>query len=200
MRIGKSFLPLLSAVLVVLAVPALAGVTAANLQKAYEGETTAAAKYAQYAVKADAEGYAGVASLFRAASAAEKVHVKNHLQAMKELGIKPKPLKPKIKVGTTAENLRDALAGETYEATKMYVEMLAAAQKENVSEAVRTFTYALGAEKEHQKLFSQALKSLKKSPKTTYYVCQICGMTLKQMPAVRCPLCGFPKDEYKPVS
>jgi rubrerythrin len=178
------------------------GVTAANLQKAYEGETTASARYAKFAAKADAEGYHGVASLFRAASAAEKIHARNHAEAMKELGVKLRPFQvPPIKVGTTAENLRTAEAGETYEVTTMYPNMLAAAEKEEANPAIRSFTRALSTERAHKALYAEATKTLNtRAPKTAYYVCGICGMTLKQMPATVCPVCGFPKDNYRRIS
>ena len=184
-----------------LAVRVSAATTVTNLQKAYEGEMNAAAKYTKFAAKADAEGYANIASMFRAIAAAERVHAKNFQETIKEMGGKLKPAKiATVKVGSTLENLKAALAGETYEATKMYPEMLSVAQKENASRASVVINYALGTEREHQKLFSGAIKNLKKGPKTTYYVCRICGLTLKELPPAVCPLCGFPKEEYKPVS
>ena len=44
--------------------------TVANLLAAYEGESNAHAKYVLFAAKADAEGWHGAASLFRAAARA----------------------------------------------------------------------------------------------------------------------------------
>ena len=46
--------------------------TLANLQAAYDGECNARAKYTAFAVKAIAEGFRDVASLFRAAAARDR--------------------------------------------------------------------------------------------------------------------------------
>lgn len=48
--------------------------TLQNLQTALNGERNAHARYLAFAEEADQEGYEAVASLFRAAAAAEEVH------------------------------------------------------------------------------------------------------------------------------
>ena len=85
---------------------------------AFAGESQANRKYLAYAKQADKEGFAQVARLFRAAAEAETVHAHAHLRT---LG----------KIKSTAENLKDAIAGETYEFKKMYPAMIAAAQEES---------------------------------------------------------------------
>lgn len=52
--------------------------TERNLEEAYAGESMAYMKYSIWADKAEAEGRANVARLFRAVAAAEKVHANNH--------------------------------------------------------------------------------------------------------------------------
>ncbi len=80
--------------------------TEKNLQKAFAGESQASRKYRAFALRADQEGYPQVAKLFRAASKAETVHATNQLRVMKG-------------INTTADNLKAAIAGETYEFTEM---------------------------------------------------------------------------------
>jgi rubrerythrin len=82
-----------------------------SLKEAFAGESQANRKYLAFAAKADQEGYAQVARLFRAAAEAETVHAHNHLRALK--GIRG-----------TKENLQEAIGGETHEFKKMYPEMI----------------------------------------------------------------------------
>ncbi len=91
--------------------------TEQNLMDAFAGESQANRKYLAYAKQADKEGLAQVAKLFRAAADAETIHAHAHLRA---LG----------KIKDTAENLKDAIAGETYEFKQMYPAMIEAAQEE----------------------------------------------------------------------
>ena len=83
-----------------------------NLKQAFAGESQANRKYLAFAKKADEEGFAQVAKLFRATADARIVHAHNHLRTMG--GIR-----------STKENLEEALNGEVYEFQKMYPEMIA---------------------------------------------------------------------------
>jgi len=91
--------------------------TEMNLLQAFAGESQANRKYLAFAKQAEKEGHPQVAKLFRAAAEAETVHAHAHLRA---LG----------KIGTTEENLKAAIAGETYEFTEMYPAMIQTAKQE----------------------------------------------------------------------
>ena len=78
-----------------------------DLKAAFAGESQANRRYLAFAKKADDEGHAQVAKLFRAAAAAETVHAHNHLRALG--GIKG-----------TADNLQEAISGESHEVLNMY--------------------------------------------------------------------------------
>jgi len=193
---------LATAVVPLVLVPAVAGAAPTrsieDLKTAYRGETTAHSKYLAYAAKAEAEGYAYVATLFRAASEAESIHARNHKRALAELGVKnPVPGKYTGTPGTTAENLRDAIKGETYEKDTMYPRMIADAQAENAQGALQSFQYALAAEKQHAALYTAALKSLNtRTPVTRFYVCTVCGATFKGSAPAVCPVCGTPREKF----
>ncbi len=64
-----------------------------------------------FARKAEQEGFANVARLFRTAPEAETIHALGHFGALDG-------------VGSTVDNLRAAVAGETYEYKEMYPPML----------------------------------------------------------------------------
>ncbi len=99
--------------------------TIKNLNAAYQGESNASNRYAKFAEKADAEGYSQVAKLFRAASTAEAIHRDTHKAAILELGgvVETFQLDP-VKPGTTEENLKAAIKGESYERDTMYPGLL----------------------------------------------------------------------------
>lgn len=171
-----------------------------NLMAAYNGESNANAKYTEFAKKADQEGYAGVAALFRAAANAEKVHATGHAEVIKELGGTPKAdIKPPV-VGATADNVRAALAGESYERDTMYPEFIKEATASGVKNAVRAFKRAIAAEAEHAKLYSAASTSLP-SWKTakSFYVCPVCGKTVETVTFDKCPVCFTGKDKFNKV-
>ena len=180
-----------------------------DLSTAYMGETTAHAKYAAYAVAADKQGYKAEARLFRAASAAETYHARNHKAVLAELGVKnPTPGFYHGTPGATRQNLRDAVgvslkdavSGESYERDSMYPEMMKNAQAEGQKGAVRSETYALRAETQHAALYTAALKNLGHNPSVPFYsVCKGCGATWAGKGPDTCPVCGRPNATFQRV-
>jgi rubrerythrin len=160
--------------------------TADNLKEAFAGESQANRKYLAFAKKAEAEGYPQIAKLFRAAAEAETVHAHAHFRVMKG-------------VGSTTENLQDAISGEGFEYQKMYPEFLRAAEEEKNQSAVVTFRNALAVEGTHHTLYSDALAALKAGkdlPAGSIFVCPVCGHTVWGGAPDRCPVCGTPKDRF----
>jgi rubrerythrin len=151
--------------------------TIANLMQAFAGESQANRKYLAFAKQAEMEGYNQVAKLFRAAANAETVHALSHLRATGQ-------------IGTTEENLKAAIAGETFEYAEMYPPMINKAQEEENSAAHRSFTYAHSAEIVHASLFKQALAEMGSLKETDYYVCSVCGYTCSDKVPDACPVCG----------
>lgn len=151
--------------------------TEANLREAFAGESQANRKYLAFAQKAEKDGYAQVAKLFRAAAAAETVHAHSHLRTLGE-------------IKSTAENLKQAVAGETHEFKNMYPEMIEDAKAEDNKAALRSFTYANDVEKIHAELYQKALDNMDNMPEVDYYVCDVCGYTCENEPPDVCPVCG----------
>lgn len=148
-----------------------------HLKTAFAGESQANRKYLAFAKKADREGYAQVAKLFRAAAEAETVHAHAHLRTLKG-------------IGGTADNLKEAIAGETYEFKSMYPEMIETAQAEGNKAAERSFTYANEVEKIHAELYQKALDKMDQLEEVDYYICSVCGYTCENEPPDVCPVCG----------
>ena len=159
--------------------------TEENLKEAFAGESQAYRKYVAFAKKAEQEGFANVARLFRTAAEAEAIHALGHLNAMD--GIQ-----------STADNLRAAVAGETHEFTEMYPPMVNLAQSEN-HKAKRMFAFAAKAEAVHAQLYKLALEAVaqgKDLTETKFYLCPVCGhIELGNPPAV-CPICNVKGEKY----
>ncbi len=175
--------------------------TMKNLQAAFSGESNAHARYLAFAKKADAQGYAGVASLFRAAARAEQIHANNHAAVIKKFGGVPEAKIAEPVVNSTRENLQVAIKGESYERDRMYPEFIKQAQSEENADAMRTFQYALAAEAEHAKLYTAALNDLESMRASrVFYVCPVCGFTTPNMDFERCPTCATSKEHFEQIS
>jgi rubrerythrin len=153
--------------------------TESDLKEAFAGESQANRKYTAFARKAEREGFANVAKLFRTAAEAETIHALGHLGALDA-------------VGSTAENLAEAVGGETYEFQEMYPPMLERAEAAG-HKAKRMFGYAVKAEEVHAQLFAAALEAVKAGKdleQTSFYLCPICGHIELGEPPAACPVCG----------
>lgn len=163
--------------------------TGDNLKTAFAGESQASRKYLYFAEKADKDGQPQIAKLFRAASEAETVHARNHLNAMKG-------------IGSMSDNLKEAISGEHYEFTQMYPVMIDQAKVDKNNAALTSFNWANEVEQVHHALYEQALKDVesgKKRENKPYYVCQNCGFTVEGEAPDKCPICGKPRDWFKRI-
>ena len=160
--------------------------TTENLKDAFAGESQANRKYLAFAKKADSDGFAQVARLFRATAAAETVHAHAHLRALD--GVK-----------TTEVNLQEAIAGESFEFKEMYPPYLATAQQEGHKKAEISFRNALAVEETHYNLYTDALNAVKGGgdlPASEVHVCDVCGHTVMGNAPDKCPVCGAKKERF----
>ncbi len=156
-----------------------------NLKEAFAGESQANQKYRAFAKKAEQDGFANIARLFRTTAEAERLHAEGHLKAMEG-------------IGTTAENLQAAIAGETHETEIMYPPMFEQAELEN-HKARRMFGYALEAEAVHAKLYQLALDAVQQGKDLTeveFYLCPVCGYIEFGKPTSDCPVCKTKYEKF----
>jgi rubrerythrin len=162
--------------------------TMENLATAFAGESQANRKYLAFARKAAKEGYPQIAKLFRAAADAETIHALGHLQNMGG-------------IGSTLENLKEAVAGETYEFTQMYPPMVEQAIAEQ-HKAKTMLDWANRVEKVHARLFQQALQALESGQDLSQmevYLCPVCGDVEFGIPE-KCPVCSTPGARFEKIS
>ena len=164
--------------------------TETNLQDAFAGESQANRKYLAFAGKAEKEGFAQVAKLFRAVADAETIHAHSHLRVLG--GIKE-----------TSQNLQEAISGEEHEFTEMYPEFIKTAEAEGNKKAVSSMRMAMEVEKVHFDLFKQAMAAVEKGQdleSLEIYVCPICGHTEIGQAPDRCPVCNTKGEKYQAVA
>ena len=127
-----------------------------NLKAAFAGESQANRRYLYFAQKADVEGFNDVSAVFRSTAEGETGHAHGHLEYLEEVG-DPATGEP---IGTTENNLKAAIAGETYEYTDMYPGMAKTARDEGLDEIADWFETLSKAERSHANRFQKALDNL----------------------------------------
>ena len=165
--------------------------TEENLLAAFAGESQARNKYTYYASKARKEGYVQIANIFEETAANEKEHAKMWFKLLKG------------GIGTTAENLADAAAGENYEWTDMYATFAKEAREEGFDEIATLFEGVAAIEKEHEERYKKLLENVEKGlvfskDGDTIWQCSNCGHICigKQAPEV-CPVCAHPQSYFQ---
>ncbi|UCG33964.1 MAG: rubrerythrin family protein, partial [Phycisphaerales bacterium] len=155
---------------------------------AFAGESQANRKYLAFARRAANDGFPNVARLFRTTAEAETIHAHGHLAALDG-------------IGTTVENLKSAIEGETYEYTEMYPPMLDQADADG-HKAKRMFGLAVKAEEVHAKLYTLALEAVQRGQdlsETKFYLCPVCGHIEFGNPPDSCPICGAKAAKFVQV-
>ena len=130
--------------------------TEENLKVAFAAESQANRRYLYFAQKADIEGYPDLSALFRSVAEGETGHAFGHLDFLAATG-DPVTGEP---VGSTEENLRSAIVGETYEYTEMYPGFARTARDEGFIEVAEWLETLARAEKSHAHRLAQGLESI----------------------------------------
>lgn len=166
------------------------------LKTLIDGERGAVQMYTAFGEKAKEEGFENIALLFKALVAAEKIHIKNHLNALGEEY--NKIVSEEISVKSTMENVEQALKGEVEENKHLYPRLIKSIKKscgEMYGKVARlSMVWARDVEKEHAKLLNKALKSLKTGSDISFEkisICQVCGnIVLDDSSEKECAICG----------
>ena len=164
--------------------------TEKNLRAAFSGESEARNKYTYFASKAKKEGFERIAALFQKTADNEKEHAK---MWFKELD----------GIGTTAENLGSAAAGENYEWTDMYAGFADTAEKEGFTELANKFRMVAAIEKTHEERYRALLKNVETQQvfaksEVKVWECRNCGHIMVGTNApVLCPVCAHPQAYFE---
>lgn len=164
--------------------------TEANLMAAFAGESQARNKYCYYAERAKREGYEQLAEFFQETADQEKQHAKMWFRLFHG-------------IGSTAENLADAAAGENYEWSEMYPTMAKEARKEGFMEIAAMFEAVAKVETVHEERYKRLLNNVENGrvfsrDKDCAWQCRKCGhVHIGKMPPEMCPVCSHPKAFFQ---
>ena len=167
--------------------------TEKNLWAAFAGESQARNKYTYFASKAKKEGYVQIANIFEETAGNEKEHAKIWFKLV-------------AGVGSTAENLKAAAAGENEEWTSMYPGFAKTAREEGFEKIAKLFEAVAKIEKEHEERYQMLLlnieqdKVFKKSEKIIWQ-CLNCGYVCEGPAAPEvCPVCEHPQAYFQQIA
>lgn len=155
--------------------------------RCFSGESKGSARANAFSLQADKEGRPLLALLFRVLSNAKGVHARRFGHLMRG------------KIGTTDENLQEALENEKtlheeYKAIALEI------KNENVSGAVRKgFLQSKRTVEEYIEILSGAVDGIHPPEDSRYYVCQICGHIHKDSVPANCPVCGAVPGRFQRV-
>ncbi len=167
--------------------------TEANLMTAFAGESQARNKYTYFASKARKDGFVQIANLFEETANNEKEHAKIWFKLLDG-------------IGSTAENLKAAAAGENYEWTDMYATFAKEAKEEGFDQIAFLFESVGKIEKHHEERYLDLLKNVEENKVfekdgKVYWKCGNCGHIHEgtEAPGV-CPVCNHPQAYFELVS
>ena len=164
--------------------------TEKNLMAAFSGESEARNKYTYFASKAKKEGYEQIAALFLKTADNEKEHAKLWFKELEG-------------IGSTAENLADAAAGENYEWTDMYEGFARTAEEEGFTELAAKFRLVAAIEKHHEERYRALLKNVETAAvfaksEVKVWECRNCGHLVVGTKAPElCPTCAHPQAYFE---
>jgi len=185
--------------------------TVENLMFAFMGESQARMRYTMFAKIAKKEGNGLIAKIFEETANQEKEHGSWDYKMLQQLKKDESFEELKINAagpttyGTTAENLKSAIAGEDYEWQEMYPGFADVAEKEGYPEIAKRLRAIARAEKHHSERYGKLLKlvgddAFFKRGKKIVWICMECGyeVELDQLPKDwKCPSCGHPRANFR---
>jgi len=181
--------------------------TLKNLVKAYIGESQARNRYTFYAKVAQKEGFEQIAEIFLATAEQEKTHAKRLFEFINEIKESNDEITIEVTMpniyGDTKENLKAAIAGETYETETMYPKFAQIAEDEGYQNIANHLRAIAIAEKNHQERYKSLLDNIEndtvfKKKADTWWVCRECGYIHFGSEAPKeCPSCNHPQSFYQ---
>jgi rubrerythrin len=184
--------------------PSLKGTqTEKNLLGAFAGESQARNRYTFAASKAKKEGYVQIAQVFEETANQEKEHAKRFFKFLEGGEVEVVAAFPAGVIGTTAENLKAAAAGEHHEHTTLYPGFAEVAEKEGFPEIEAAFRMVSVAEVQHERRYLGLLANLEagkvfKKEQSVKWRCLNCGFVYEAEEAPdTCPACVHPQSYFE---
>ncbi len=177
--------------------------TEKNLLTAFAGESQARNRYSYFASKAKKEGFVQIADIFEETASQEKEHAKRFFKFLEGGNVEVQAAFPAGVIGSTAENLKAAAAGEHHEWENMYPEFANVAREEGFEEIARVFEAVVVAERQHEKRYLDLLANVEagtvfKKKEKVVWRCRNCGYLHEGEEAPdSCPACAHPQAHFE---
>ncbi|UCG70828.1 MAG: rubrerythrin family protein [Thermoplasmata archaeon] len=184
--------------------PSLKGTkTEKNLLAAFAGESQARNRYTYFASQARKDGFVQISLIFEETANQEKEHAKRFFKFLEGGDAEIVAAYPAGVIGTTAENLKAAAAGENFEWTKLYQDFAADAEADGFPEVAAAFKNISVAEKQHEKRYLGLLANVEagkvfKKDDSVVWRCLNCGYLHEgpEAPDI-CPACRHEQEYFE---
>ena len=177
--------------------------TEKNLLTSFAGESQARMRYTYFASVAKKEGYEQIAAIFTETADQEKEHAKRMFKWLEGGMVEITASYPAGVIGTTAENLKAAAAGQNEEWTADYPHFADVADAEGFPAIAIMYRNIAIAEKGHEERYLALLSNIEngtvfKKEEETVWQCRNCGYIHvgKEAPEV-CPACIHPQAHFE---
>ena len=177
--------------------------TEKNLLTSFAGESQARMRYTYFASVANKEGYEQIAAIFTETADQEKEHAKRMFKWLEGGMVEITASYPAGVIGTTAENLKAAAAGENEEWTADYPHFADVADEEGFPAIAAMYRNIAIAEKAHEERYLAFLANIEnesvfKKEETTVWQCRNCGFVHEGTEAPKaCPACLHPQAYFE---
>ena len=177
--------------------------TEKNLLTTFAGESQARMRYTYFASVAKKEGFEQIAAIFMETAEQEKEHAKRMFKWLEGGMVEITASYPAGVIGTTAENLKAAAAGENEEWTDAYPHFADIADEEGFPQIAVMYRRIADAEKGHEERYLALLDNVEndkvfKKDVETVWQCRNCGYIFvgKEAPKA-CPACLHPQAFFE---
>jgi len=177
--------------------------TEKNLLAAFAGESQARNRYTYAASVAKKEGLQQIAELFLETAENEKEHAKRFFKFLEGGMVEITASYPAGIIGTTAENLAAAAAGEHEEWTLLYPGAAEVAKKEGFPMVAAAFLMIARVEKEHEARYLALLANVQggrvfQKDAPVRWKCANCGYIHEGTePPAKCPACEHAREYFE---
>lgn len=157
--------------------------TEQNLLKSFAGESQARSRYTFFASVAKKEGYEQIAGVFMETAEQEKEHAKRFFKFLEGGMVEITAAYPAGVIGTTAENLAAAAAGENEEWADLYPAFADIAEEEGFKTIAVAFRMIAKVEAEHEKRYRKLLSNIEtgtvfEKAEAILWQCRNCGFVI----------------------
>ncbi|MDR1809386.1 MAG: rubrerythrin family protein [Prevotella sp.] len=174
------------------------------LLTSFAGESQARMRYTYFASTAKKEGYEQISAIFLETAEQEKEHAKRMFKYLEGGMVEITAAYPAGVIGTTAENLAAAAAGEHEEWALDYPKFADIADEEGFKEIAVMYRMIAKVEAMHEERYKALLNRIETNSVFSRedaidWQCRNCGfvLTAKSAPQ-KCPACLHPQAYFEP--